>query len=286
MFLIFDTETTGLPKDWNAPYTDSDNWPRLVQLAWQLHDNTGKLIENKNFIVKPEGYTIPYNAEKIHGISTERAEKEGHDLQAVLDEFNKDLVRSTYNVGHNIGFDVNIVAAEYHRKTVNTTITELATIDTKDVSTQFCAIPGGRGGKFKWPTLTELHTKLFGAPFEDAHDAAYDVDATAKCFFALITKDVHVPKEITDISTVTYEAPVLAEANFVEVKKEQGLQVDIANVAGRNYGVSTATIDDTPFSHLHCHSQFSILQAMTTVKSLVATAIFELMGSSCSNWRK
>ncbi len=272
MFLIFDTETTGLPKDWNAPYTDSDNWPRLVQLAWQLHDNTGKLIENKNFIVKPEGYTIPYNAEKIHGISTERAEKEGHDLQAVLDEFNKDLVRSTYNVGHNIGFDVNIVAAEYHRKTVNTTITELATIDTKDVSTQFCAIPGGRGGKFKWPTLTELHTKLFGAPFEDAHDAAYDVDATAKCFFALITKDVHVPKEITDISTVTYEAPVLAEANFVEVKKEQGLQVDIANVAGRNYGVSTATIDDTPFSHLHCHSQFSILQAMTTVKSLVATA--------------
>ena len=80
MFLIFDTETTGLPKDWNAPFTDSDNWPRLVQLAWQLHDESGKLIDNKNFIVKPEGYTIPYNAEKIHGISTERAEEEGYDL--------------------------------------------------------------------------------------------------------------------------------------------------------------------------------------------------------------
>ena len=39
MFLIFDTETTGLPKRWNAPLTDSDNWPRCIQIAWQLHDN-------------------------------------------------------------------------------------------------------------------------------------------------------------------------------------------------------------------------------------------------------
>ena len=38
MYLIFDTETTGLPKNYNAPITDTDNWPRLVQLAWQLHD--------------------------------------------------------------------------------------------------------------------------------------------------------------------------------------------------------------------------------------------------------
>ena len=84
MYLIFDTETTGLPKDYNAPLTDLDNWPRLVQLAWQLHANDGSLIEAQNFIIKPEGYNIPYNAEKVHGISTERANKEGHDLNKVL----------------------------------------------------------------------------------------------------------------------------------------------------------------------------------------------------------
>jgi len=39
MFLIFDTETTGLPKNFNAPITDVDNWPRCVQIAWQLHDS-------------------------------------------------------------------------------------------------------------------------------------------------------------------------------------------------------------------------------------------------------
>ena len=91
MYLIFDTETTGLPKDWISPLSDFDNWPRMVQLAWQIHDVHGKLIDVKNFIVTPEGYDIPYNAEKIHGISTERALKEGKDLQEVLDIFIQDV---------------------------------------------------------------------------------------------------------------------------------------------------------------------------------------------------
>ena len=44
MYLIFDTETTGLPKNWKAPITDTDNWPRCVQIAWQLHDEMGELV--------------------------------------------------------------------------------------------------------------------------------------------------------------------------------------------------------------------------------------------------
>lgn len=89
MFIIFDTETTGLPKDPNKPLSDSDNWPRLVQLAWQVHGNLGELIEAQNHIVKPNGYTIPYNAAQIHGITTERAMEEGIDLADVLGHFEK-----------------------------------------------------------------------------------------------------------------------------------------------------------------------------------------------------
>ena len=40
MFLIFDTETTGLPRNWNAPLSDAENWPRCIQIAWQLHDES------------------------------------------------------------------------------------------------------------------------------------------------------------------------------------------------------------------------------------------------------
>ena len=65
MYLIFDTETTGLPHNKTAPVEDLDNWPRLVQIAWQLHDHSGKLLSTGNHIVKPEGFTIPFNAEKI-----------------------------------------------------------------------------------------------------------------------------------------------------------------------------------------------------------------------------
>ncbi|HUH46383.1 MAG TPA: hypothetical protein VLZ54_04455, partial [Arenibacter sp.] len=64
MYLIFDTETTGLPKRWDAPYTDTDNWPRCVQIAWQLHDDMGKLVESQDYLVRPDGFNIPYDAEQ------------------------------------------------------------------------------------------------------------------------------------------------------------------------------------------------------------------------------
>ncbi len=64
MYLIFDTETTGLPRDHSAPLTEFSNWPRMVQIAWQLHDNQGDLIEAESYIIQPDGFTIPYNAEK------------------------------------------------------------------------------------------------------------------------------------------------------------------------------------------------------------------------------
>ena len=51
MYLIFDTETTGLPKNWRAPISDTENWPRCVQLAWQVHDEIGNLIESKSYII-------------------------------------------------------------------------------------------------------------------------------------------------------------------------------------------------------------------------------------------
>ena len=72
MYLIFDTETTGLPKKWNAPISDSENWPRCVQLAWQLHDNNGKLISNQSSIIKSKDYIV----KKFNELSKEYLNKE------------------------------------------------------------------------------------------------------------------------------------------------------------------------------------------------------------------
>jgi DNA polymerase-3 subunit alpha len=118
MYLIFDTETTGLPLDWKAPITATDNWPRMVQLSWQMHDSNGDLITVKNYIIKPDGYTIPFNAEKIHGISTKRALKQGVDLKDVLNKFNADIENCFYIIGHNIDFDLKIVGCELVRMNI------------------------------------------------------------------------------------------------------------------------------------------------------------------------
>ncbi|HSJ67549.1 MAG TPA: PHP domain-containing protein, partial [Anditalea sp.] len=270
MYLIFDTETTGLPRDYNAPITDLSNWPRLVQLAWQLHDERGNLISNNNFIVKPEGFTIPYNAEKVHGISTDRALKEGHDLRKVLEIFHQDVEKATYMVGHNIGFDINVCGSEFLRKEVPMVLMEKTALDTKDISTDFCGIPGGKGGKFKWPTLTELYKKLFNVGFDDAHDAAYDVDATAKCFFGLITQNVLPPEPGISPSEVIYERPKLDIANFANAKDEQKIAAkEVMKAAGR---ADISDLVDVPFSHLHVHTQYSILQATSEIPSLIRRA--------------
>lgn len=269
MYIIFDTETTGLPRDYNAPMSDLDNWPRLVQLAWQLHDAKGKLISNHNYIVKPEGFTIPYNAEKVHGISTKRALAEGHDLKEVLAIFEKDVAEAKHLVGHNIEFDINVVGSEFIRAELGMPLTANP-LDTKDISTEFCAIPGGKGGKFKWPTLTELHQKLFGKGFGDAHDAAYDVDATARCFFGLITHGVQKPEEGIAIAEVIYEAPDLAEANFAQAKDEQKVAAkEILKQAGK---ADISELVDVPFTHLHVHTQYSVLQATSEIPALIAKA--------------
>ena len=187
MYLIFDTETTGLPKSWNAPITNTDNWPRCVQIAWQLHDEMGNVIEHNDFLIKPDGYNIPYDAERIHGISTELAEEQGISLDECLVLFNEVLGKTKFIVGQNLNFDLNIMGCEFYRLGVENKMNPLPILDTcTEKTARMCQIPGGRGGKFKLPTLTELYHHLFGAGFGDAHNATADVEATTRCFLELI----------------------------------------------------------------------------------------------------
>jgi len=268
MYLIFDTETTGLPRNKTAPLTDLENWPRLVQIAWQLHDNKGKLLSQHNYIVKPEGFDIPYKAEQVHGVSTKRALEEGHDLIKVLGLFIQDLARTTLVVGHNIEFDINIIGAEFVRKELAPEqLTNLSKLDTGIASTEFCQLTGGIGGRLKMPRLIELHQKLFGKDFGDAHDAAYDVAATARCYFGLISRKVVKPIDETLLEEIVYEEPKLDAANFAKQEKRRRVEYSFTED-----GEVSADLSGRPFVHLHVHSQYSVLQATPDVKSIVAKA--------------
>ncbi len=265
MYLIFDTETTGVPHNKSAPLTDLENWPRLVQIAWQLHDQTGKLLSQHSYIVKPDGFDIPFKAEKVHGISTRRALEEGRDGRQVLDAFVADLSKTQVLVGHNIEFDINIIGAELIRQTKDTApLLQIEKVDTGIVSIDYCQLPGGLGGKLKMPRLSELHEKLFGKNFEDAHDASYDVAATARCFFELIRKRIVQPFGGLVTGDIEYEEPNLEAGN--SSKREERKGVEYAGDAGDEKLV------DSPYAHLHLHSQYSVLQATPDVKEIMAKA--------------
>jgi len=288
MYLIFDTETTGLPRDYSAPITQLDNWPRLVQLAWQLHDHTGKLISSGNYIVRPEGFTIPFNSEQIHGISTERALKEGSDLREVLEIFRKDMDKAHFLVGHNVSFDERVMGAEYLRNRIPSAIMDKAKIDTKDEGTQFCAIPGPRG--FKWPTLGELHHALFDKGFDDAHDAAADVEATARCFLELVR--IGEAKFSFPLQAKLYESPqsYLKREHYIDLVSPDRIKTSTSSQETEpstredqtNKVESTAEAkkklnqwaegEELLFSHLHCHSKYSVLRSTAGVKDLVTKA--------------
>jgi DNA polymerase III subunit epsilon len=185
--LFFDTETTGLPQFYNAPITQVNNWPRLVQLAFIAYFEDGSLASKHNYIIKPEGFVIPRDATLIHRISNQQAQTEGHDLRQILDVFANAINESAILIAHNFDFDKNIVGAEFVRKGFDTkpllTKRSFCTMKDKNV-VNFCGIQGKNG--YKWPKLEELHYKLFNERFSDAHDASIDIEATARCFWGLL----------------------------------------------------------------------------------------------------
>lgn len=183
MYLFFDTETTGLPRNWKAPVSNVNNWPRMIQIAWVFTDSTGKVLDQDSYIIKPVNFTIPKAASRIHRITTERALKEGKDLTNILRTFNNLVAEANYIVAHNISFDEKIIGAEFIRNDFSTDFFKKPKLCTMKASTDYCEIPGPYG--YKWPKLAELHQTLFGEDFEEAHDAAADINATTKCFWEM-----------------------------------------------------------------------------------------------------
>lgn len=283
MYIIFDTETTGLPKRWDAPITDTDNWPRCVQIAWQVHDEMGRLVEHEDYLIKPDGFNIPFDSEKIHGISTELALEQGTELTEVLSKFNNALSKAKFVVGQNIRFDLNIMGAEFHRYQVDNPMTNMAVLDTcTEVTAGLLKLPGGRGGRFKLPNLTELHSYLFGVPFSEAHNATADVEATTRCFFELIRKEVFRPEELQVDTGYFIEFKQFNDAEIQPIGLRH-VNLKAASDALRAYSsseVGKVKIDDetitalkyAQFAHLHNHTQFSVLQSTISIDSLVQAA--------------
>jgi DNA polymerase III subunit epsilon len=188
MLLFIDTETTGLPK---SASNDFEKWPRIVQLAWSLYDNNGYRESLNSFIIYPSDFVIPQEAASIHGITTDRAKKEGLSLHKVLPQLNCDVEKATTIIAHNLDFDLPSLNTEFMRSKIETNLLKKQTFCTMKTQkiVSYCKCPSQYGG-YKWPTLTQLHIHLFDTEFTGSHNASADVEACAKCYFELRKRGV------------------------------------------------------------------------------------------------
>lgn len=190
MYLVFDTETTGLPV-WKEP-SDHPDQPHVVDIAWTLFDLDRNEIERFDAIVNP-GVEIPDEVAAIHGITTEIAQTKGIEPMAMLDRFLDVIQRTEIVIGHNVSFDVRMMRILAARVTGEKWDNPHATFCTMRASTKHCCIlkPKPRFSEdYKFPRLGEAVKHFFDEDFEDAHRARPDCDAAARIFFHLKDKGI------------------------------------------------------------------------------------------------
>lgn len=200
-FILFiDTETTGKPLDWDAPYSDTKNWPYSVQIAWAVYDKDGRKLKSENhYIYEPE-LEISEVSGRIHGITREFLQEHGKARKQVLTLLAQDLEQyQPLVVGHFMQLDYHMLGVGFHRANLPNPLPQLPTFCTMNASANFFLKP-----KQNFLRLGELYERLFREPLLQQHDAAVDVKATAACFFRLL--------EQGDIS----------EESILQQQKEQG----------------------------------------------------------------
>tara|TARA_B100000424_G_scaffold271643_1_gene275449 strand:+ start:4814 stop:5497 length:684 start_codon:yes stop_codon:yes gene_type:complete len=191
--IVFDTETTGLPKTNQKPNKwNTYLYPHIVQFSWFIFDiNQKKVIKTCDYIIKvPDEIEIPIESTNVHGITTKISLEKGIDIKIALREFTKDLLDSHYLVAHNINFDKKVVSAEYLRNGLIDWIarhrkTEFCTLAN---SIELCQIykTNKRNEKYlKWPKLMETHQQLFKTIPNNLHNSLIDIYVCFRCFHML-----------------------------------------------------------------------------------------------------
>ena len=199
--IVFDTETTGLPDragfDKNYPAWDTRRYnnSRIIQLGYAVYTLSGFMMSENMFYIKPAGWLISKESEKIHGITQEVCEKKGIPIRDALRLFEKDLEDCVLLVGHNSAFDKHILASECWRCCFDSfavKVENMPCVCTMRAAKPICKLPlsaaqqkYAQPSEYKFPRLSELHKYLFGSEPVIQHDALEDVKATARCYFEL-----------------------------------------------------------------------------------------------------
>ena len=195
--IVFDTETTGLPEGHNPSIRETKKWPYIVQLSYILYDTEERkvLMYNDDIIRISESVKISEESSSLHGITMTTCKRKGISIHNALNNFNIMLKKADIVIGHNISFDKRMIMVE----SIRNKMSQYFTIDgvrkrefcTMKNTVDICKIEKiSREGEryFKYPSLTELYSKLFNSVPKNIHNSLVDVIMCLRCYCLLFER--------------------------------------------------------------------------------------------------
>ncbi len=214
-FIVYDTETTGLPASKDAKMTSTELWPHIVQLSYLKYDSERNQLEEKDCIIKiPESVVMDEKNIAIHGITNEVSQTKGVSIIPIINEFMNDIGDVDLLIGHNLEFDLKMMVVELFRiidksndevvkQTYSEKMEKLYSLNkyycTMKNSINICKLPSPYKkykDEYKYPRLDELHTHLFGIKPQKLHNSLNDIIVTFRCFYKL-----YFDKDICEINS-------------------------------------------------------------------------------------
>ena len=180
--LFIDTETSGLPPKWDVPYSERDNWPYSVQIAWVIYTKDGQEIKKENHYVKDNDFEISPAAFRIHGISKAFLQEHGKSREKILQLLAADLAHyHPLVVAHFMQLDFHMIGADFYRTGKDNLLKDYPRFCTMLATSKYVSNP-----RSKYLRLDRLFYILFGEDLQNQHEALTDATATAACFFEMV----------------------------------------------------------------------------------------------------
>lgn len=167
-YLIIDTETTGIPTQDAA---DAPGQPRVASVAMIFCDNDLDMEYEWSSLIKPDGWVMPDEAQRINGLSMDRLNAEGTTILYPLSMYAKAIDQGRMIVAHNIWFDTKMMRGELRRAGMADRFEQTNTLCTMKIGRHWCS----RG------KLAVVYEELTGQYLQGAHDALHDARACLAC---------------------------------------------------------------------------------------------------------
>lgn len=171
---VFDLETTGVDVDTS----------RIVSACVAVLNEAGEVVSRWNWLADP-GVDIPAGASAVHGITTERAQREGRPATLVVAEIVQTL-RVLFDSGipvtvYNAPYDLSLLDRECRRHGLEPLDHPTPVIDPLVIDK---AVDRYRKGK----RTLEVTSALYEVSLDDAHDAGADAIAAGRVALALLRR--------------------------------------------------------------------------------------------------